>query len=75
MPDILYLCDHGYYCANSLFCELNGGDCKHTGQQKHARHAMHIKDISTDERFKKVVRTTDPLTYTYIEKENHYAAE
>lgn len=68
--DIIYLCDHDYECANSLFCELNGGECKHTSQFKHSRNKPHISDISTDERFEREVRTTDPLTYIYIEKED-----
>lgn len=70
MTDIYFLCDHGYYCANSLFCELNGGDCKYTGQQKHSRNGVHITDIHTDIRFEKVVQCIDPLAYAYYEKEN-----
>ena len=69
MPNVLYLCDHDYYCANSLFCELNGGDCKHTVQKEHSRNKVYVTDISTDDRFEKVVKTEDPLTYAYIEKE------
>lgn len=69
MRDILYLCDHGYNCANSLFCELNGGDCKHTPQQKHSRNNIHVTDISTDERFEKMPQATNPVNYLYIEKE------
>lgn len=69
MRDILYLCDHGYYCANSLFCELNGGDCKHTVQKEHSRNKVHVTDISTDDRFEKIVKNVDPVTYAYIEKD------
>ena len=68
MPNVLYLCDHKYDCANSLFCELNGGDCMHTGQRNHSRNNIHITDISTDLRFEKMPQATDPLRYIYIEK-------
>lgn len=54
---VLYLCDHNYKCANSLFCELNGGECKHTVQKEHSRHKIIFEpnhDMDKDPRFEKV---------------------
>ena len=48
------MCDHDYYCANSLFCELNGGDCKHTVQAKHSRNKIVVSNIEKDDRFKPI---------------------
>lgn len=62
MPNVLYLCDHKYDCANSLFCELNGGDCKHTVQKEHSRNKIIFApnhDIENDKRFEKIPATSE----------------
>lgn len=68
------MCDHDYYCANSLFCELNGGDCKHTVQAKHSRNKTVVHDVEKDERFERVPNYDDIFkdwqdSYAYVEKE------
>ena len=76
---VLYLCDHNYKCANSLFCELNGGECKHTVQKEHSRNKIIFEpshDIDKDDRFEKVPTSEDfegflPfwVQFAYVEKE------
>lgn len=68
MIEILYLCDHKYECANSLFCKLNGGDCDHTVQSSHSRTGIRPQyDIVLDERFEQVRESE--YVMAYIEKE------
>lgn len=76
MPNVLFLCDHDYYCANSLFCELNGGDCKHTCQSEHSRNKIIFEprhNFEKDERFEQVLNSV--YGHTYIEKENYKMSE
>ena len=77
---VLYLCDHEYQCANSLFCELNGGECKHTVQKEHSRNKIIFEpnhDMEKDEKFKKVPTSEDfegllPfwVKFAYVEKDS-----
>lgn len=74
---VLYLCDHKYNCANSLFCELNGGDCKHTCIAAHSRNHSFTHHPETDPRFEAITtgqyydefRVGDNICY--IEKEDY----
>lgn len=67
MTRILYLCDRSYYCANSLMCKQNGGECDHTGQKEHSRTGIRPKDdIWNDDRFE---METDMNVDYYVEKE------
>lgn len=68
IPMFIFLCDGNKECHKSLFCYMNGGECKHTSSRKHSKNGYGLDKKPDIKDFEE--ETGENNLIVYFEKED-----